>query len=301
MRIATLILVLGFMMGACGDDGNVYFDGGSDAGADTGADGGADGGLLDSGLDAELDGGPDAGPPMVAVRVVASGDAFPHADALGGQTARTTVAGVRSLALYRSMDDTDPLILFSATGPDVAVGYVPGDETVLTTIAASSIVPGTYTFGRLVQTYVQYEVDATLHRLDGNHEGVITAFQVIGDGTEVGGVEYDSGHYDLAFAAPGVSQEWSGEDGAFPIYSATAGAVGAVEGGEWAVYFPIDLVITAAPSVDSTLTLDVNMHESFRWTDLLVLGYQPDVFDVTDISFEPIVRFGGNSFALTLR
>ncbi len=237
----------------------------------------------------------------MTIIITASGDTFPHADGLGGQTARATVAGVRSFALYRTMDDPDPLILFAADGPDVAVGYVPGDETVLTTIDASALEAGSYTFARLVQTYGQYEIDARLHRLDGTHDGVVSAFQVIGDGTEVDGEIYDAGHYELVFTAPGVTEEWSGEDGAFPTYSSTAGAVGIVEGGEWAVYFPIDLEVDAVPTADTTLTLDVNMHDGFRWTDLALLGYEANVFDATDISFEPVVRFGGNAFDLTMR
>lgn len=295
VTFASLILIVS----ACG--GGTSGDAGTQPGGDAGDAGTpGDGGLDDGGSD---DAGlRDAGPgvPAVTLRIVASGAPFAHADLLAGQTARATTAGVRSFALYRSMTDPDPLVLFRAEGPDAVVGYVPGDETTLAVIDASGLEPGTYAFGRLVQTYARYEVDATMHRLDGTYDGVARSFQVIADGTDVDGIVYDAGHYELSFTASGASAEWSGEDALFPDYSATPGAVGVVEGGEWAVYFPIDLEIVEIPTADATLTLDVNMHEAFRWTDLLLLGYELRVFDVTDLSFEPVVRFGGNSFELTL-
>ena len=295
--LASLILV-STACGGGGDSGDAGLAG-SDAGSPEDA-----GESPDTGLPPE-DGGPgdagaDAGAASITVHIVATGDAFSHADLLAGQTARATFAGVRSLALYRSMSDPDPLVIYRASGPDAVVGYVPGDDTTLTTFDADTLEPGTYAFGRIVQSYARYEVDATLHRRAGSFDGVIESFQVIADGTDVDGATYDAGHYDVAFSAPGADATWTGEDALFPDYSATPGAVGVVEGGEWAVYFPIDLEITAAPAVDSTLTLSVNMHEAFRWSDLLVVGYQLDTFDVTEISFEPIVRFGGNSFDLTL-
>ena len=298
MRIGSILLA-SLILAACG--GGTRGDAGPRQGGDAGdagippGDAGLDGGGSDA---AALDAGVVA--PTVTLRIVATGDPFAHADLLAGQTARATQAGVRSLALYRSMTDPDPLVLFRAEGPDAVVGYVPGDDTTLAVLAASALESGTYAFGRLVQTYARYEVDATMHRLDGTYDGVAHSFQVIADGTDVGGVVYDAGHYEVSFSATGATGGWSGEDALFPDYSATPGAVGVVEGGEWAVYFPIDLEITETPTADATLTLDVNMHEAFRWTDLLLLGYELGVFDVTDLSFEPVVRFGGNSFELTL-
>lgn len=291
-QLIVLSLVLAF---ACGDDDQTSLDAGGDAPA------------VDSGP--MVDAGDDAGPPSdafvgdsgaasIAIRITASGDVFPHADLLSGQTARATLAGVRGLSLHRSMSDPDPLVLFRAEGADVEVGYVPGDNTLLTTVPASSLAPGSYTFARLVQTYARYDVDATLHRLEGTTGGVVSSFQVIANGTEVGGETYDAGHYELMFSSAEFSEEWTGEDGAFPDISATAGAIGIVEDGEWVVYFPIQLEIDEPPAESGTLSVEVNMFESFRWTDLILLGYLPGVFDVTALSFEPVLRFGGNAFEM---
>ncbi len=304
MRIGTTVLAA-VIFGACGGGGGDSQDAGATDAASSDAASSDAAGPLDANLPDDA-GGPatdaalDGGQPMVTVQIVASGATFPHADGLAGQTARMTVAGVRSLALYRSMADPDPLVLYLADRPDAPVGYVPGDETTLTTLEASALLPGTYTFGRLVQSYARYAIDATLHRLDGPRDGVAQSFQVIADGTTVDGTAYDAGHYEFSFTAPGVTESWMGEDAPFPVYSATSGAIGVVEDGEWAVYFPIDLVIAESPTSDALLTLEVNMHESFRWTDLLLAGYRPDVFDVTDISSEPVLSFGGNAFALSL-
>ncbi len=293
-RTLIAISLLGI---ACGDDAAV--DGGFDSNV---ADGALDG-AMDAAMDAAIDGaatdsGADGGSSAVAIRIVATGATFPHADGLGGQTARATVAGVRSLSLHQSMTDSDPLVLFQATGADVPVGYVPGDDTLVSTVDASALESGTYTFARLVHSYARYEVDATLHRGVAVHEGVVTSFQVIADDTVVDGETYDAGHFEFAFEASDATAEWTGEDAPFPDLSATPGALGVVEDGEWAVYFPIELTIDEVPTEDATLTIEVNMHEAFRWTDLLLLGYEADVFDVTDISAEPVVRFGGNSFEL---
>ena len=51
---------------------------------------------------------------------------------------------------------------------------------------------------------------------------------------------------------------------------------------------------------DLTLVLAVNMHESFRWMDEAGTGFTDGVFDATPTTFEPVLQFGANSFALTI-
>jgi hypothetical protein len=45
--------------------------------------------------------------------------------------------------------------------------------------------------------------------------------------------------------------------------------------------------------------VEVNMSESFRWEDQALPGYTAGVYDTTPTSFEPIRRFGANSYVLT--
>ncbi|MCS6899456.1 MAG: hypothetical protein NZX77_06760 [Polyangiaceae bacterium] len=42
------------------------------------------------------------------------------------------------------------------------------------------------------------------------------------------------------------------------------------------------------------------MFESFRWKDENKSGFLPKIFDVTPTSFEPVQRFGANSFEVKL-
>ena len=50
--------------------------------------------------------------------------------------------------------------------------------------------------------------------------------------------------------------------------------------------------------VDTSIVFEVNMHESFRWVELSEPDYSDGVFDSTPSSFEPVKRFGANSFSV---
>ena len=60
------------------------------------------------------------------------------------------------------------------------------------------------------------------------------------------------------------------------------------------------LPVTSELTSDLTLVLEVNMHESFRWMDEPTAGFTDGVFDATPTTFEPVLQFGANSFALTV-
>jgi len=270
--------------------------GGQTGGAGSGGEssGGADTGGESSG------GGSGPGNPEVTVHITANTDAFPHEDGLSGQTAISASGGVRSLMLYRDAEDTEPLVLFDHGVNVVEVGYDDGDETEVAVVPTENMVAGSYTVARLSQSYSRYQVAATLHTLGGMYDGILDNVFVMADQTMLDGQMRDAGHYDFSFAGGGESFAIAGEDYPVPIYSFTAGAYAVVEDGEWAVYFPVAVEISDDASLDMDIVVDVNLDQAFRWTDLLVLGYEPGVFDVTEISYEPLVRFGGNHFEMTV-
>jgi hypothetical protein len=182
----------------------------------------------------------------------------------------------------------------------VETGYDDGDETVVAGVEIPAGLSGHYGLARLVQGYSRYQVEGTLH--DGLlvEPGVIDGVVVMGEDTMLDGTPQPAGHFDFRFQGDTTTFSYAGDTWPVPVYSTTAGATAVVEDGQWTVYFPIDLDVPEGLAPGSEIVITVNMDRSFRWTDLLVLGFEPGVFDVTRLSYEPVLRFGGNSFDLRL-
>ena len=235
--------------------------------------------------------------PELTVHIVGATAPFAHDDLLAGQTAMKPAGGIRSLSLLASPDDPAPAVVFAYGEETVEASYADQADTVVGKVGVAAIPSGHYKLARLVQAYSRFEVAATLHDGLAANAGTLACLAVMGDETLVDGQLRDAGYYHATFAAPNQTPtSFEGTTFPIPAVSTTAGAVGVVEDGQWVVYFPIDLVWDAAVTSDLTLTITVNMHESFRWTDLLIPGYLPNVFDLTPLLYEPVIRFGGNTF-----
>jgi hypothetical protein len=237
----------------------------------------------------------------LAIHIHANTAAFQHTDGASGQTASSTRAGVRSLRLLRSPSDPEPLQLFDLGATPVEAGFDDGNDTVVAQVAPGALVAGAYMLARLVITHSRFTIDGTMHVGAAATPGTFDDVLVMSNGTLLDGTLRDAGFYDYVFDAGGQKTAFTGANAAIAGYSTTAGARGVVESGEWAVYFPVALMLPANVAPGSTLTIDVNMYESFRWTDLALAGFTAGVFDTTTTSYEPVVRFGGNSFVATLR
>ena len=275
---------------ACGGGGPVEFGeggGGEGFGGSTSStsDGGAGGGL--SG-------------PSVQIRMRSSTAPFPHGDGLSGQTPSAHTSGLRSLTLFRSPTDPDPFVVFDLGENPVEVDYADGADTLVYTTRASAMPEATFTVARVVHTHVRYRVAATMHAMGFVVPGFFDNLQVMSDGTRVDGQKRDAGYFEYVFEGGGQSFPASGNDAPVPEYTSSGGFEVVREDGEWAYYFPVSLVVTPDITDDVQVVLSVNMHESYRWQDQSLPDYQPGVFDVTPTSFEPVLRFGANSFALTL-
>ncbi len=256
-------------------------------------------GLLFLGLLSAACGGADSaeGATSSELRVVLSANhqAFPHQDGLAGQTAQKVTAGVRSLRL---IDDAgNAWTLFDQSPASVGVTYDAGSSTSLCTIAPADVKAGHYVEARMVQDWSRFDVDATLHEAAAPSAGTLSVFQITTDGASVEGKSYPAGHYEHHFQAPNVDRSYSGEL-PVPDQSKTAGAEAVVEQGEWAVYFPLDLTLSAGARGE--LRIDVNMDHAFRWTDEPLAGYAVNVYDIAPPLYEPVVQFGGNRFDVTL-
>ena len=241
-------------------------------------------------------------PTKLAVRIRTNTTAFPHADGLSGQTAQRVRGGVRSLRLYHDKNDPSPVELFNFGPNPVEVGYSDGDDTLVAQLDPSKIPQGTYTYVRMAQTHSRYRINGTLHDAGKDMPGFFDDLMVMSDGTMVDGTLRNTGYFSFAFESQaGDKKQFTGDDALVAGYSTTAGAVGVVEAGEWAVYFPAKLTIPAQIADGSVLTINVNMFESFRWKDSTDDGFLPGVFDATATSHELVERFGGNEFVTTFQ
>ena len=250
--------------------------------------------------DADL-GGPGAAypDPRVTVRIRSNTASFIHDDDAVGQTPLTASGGIRSLRLYRDAPDLAPVELFHRGATPVEVGYEDGDDTIVAHVEPAALPAGHYELARLVQTHSRFRIAGTMHDGADTFAGTFDDVKVMSDGTLLDGTMRDAGYYEYAFEFQGEKTVTTGEE-PVPGWSTTAGAVGVVEDGEWAVYFPIDLTVPEEIDAGTQLIIDVNMYESFRWKDLPGPGYEPRIFDTTPISYEPVVRFGGNAFVMRL-
>lgn len=240
------------------------------------------------------DGG-GSGPSRIDVFVAASTTSFAHEDALSGQTAREVTAGVRSLALISEAGES--WVLVDRGSEDVLVSWNAGEKSLLGTVFSEKVVLGRYVRARLVQAWSRFEVDATLHSTNGASSGTLSGFFVTSDGTTVGGESFSAGHYDYEFTSDSQSGSWTGDDAIVPEHSTSAGAEAIVEGGEWAVYFPLDVDVTGG---DGVLTITANMHEAFRWQDVATGENQAGAWDIAPPLYEPVLQFGANRFDVTL-
>ncbi len=151
---------------------------------------------------------------LVAVRIGATTESYPHADGLSAQTARNVSGGISSLVLFRDADDLAPLVLFASEIP-VEVGYDDGDDTVLVELEPAELPAGTFTLGRIVQDYSRFTIDATRHEDAEEVAGELEVVQVMSDDTVLDGELRQAGYYEHLFRADGTESAYTGGEGVY--------------------------------------------------------------------------------------
>ena len=63
---------------------------------------------------------------------------------------------------------------------------------------------------------------------------------------------------------------------------------------------PFDVTLDGSEKKDMNIVVIVNMDHAFRWEDQTNPGYSKNVYDTTATEFEPVRRFGANSFVVTI-
>lgn len=244
--------------------------------------------------------GTGVGGANIEIHLRATTAPFPHSDGLSGQTPLAHSSAIRSLFLYKDANDTAPLEVFDFGADAVEAGYDDGDDTLVATVKAKTLPKATYTLARVVHNYVRYRVSATAHSGGFSAPGEFDNLQVLSDGSNVGGVMHDHGYYEYKFTTAGMTFPVSGSDAPTPEWVGGGGFSVKLENGQWSYSFPVTLPVDPDITNDIKIVLGVNMNESFRWQDQTSPGYAPGVFDTTATTFEPVMRFGANSFAVTV-
>lgn len=235
--------------------------------------------------------------PKIEVHVRATTAPVPHTDGLSGQTPREQKLGIRKLTLLPQTDGP-PYIVFDHGGAPVEAGLSDKDDTLVATVAASTLNAGRYTRARVGVSHVRYRVEAMMHAMGQVVPGVFQNLQVLSDGVTIDNATRNKGHYDFTFEAGGKSLATrSGENGPVPRIPSSGGITLDTSGAESAYEFPVDLAIVRDAG-DMKLVFELNTHESFRWQDEGTAGFEGAKFDVTPTTFEPVMSFGANSFRL---
>lgn len=241
----------------------------------------------------------DSGVPMVHIHIQSAQEPFVHDDAYAGQTPLDQRLGILSLELGKGPGDDDPLVVFDHGSEYVEAGLNAGDDTLVASVPASQLRFGTFTHARVKVSHVRYRVRATMHAQGQAWAGEFDNVQVLTDGTLIDGTERDSGWFRFAFRLGG--QTWGvreGSSGPLPEGLGSGGIALVVEEGVAAYTFAAEVMVDPGAAFDTKIVFVLNMHESFRWLDLPETGYSAGVFDTTPAQFEPVKRFGANSFTV---
>jgi hypothetical protein len=244
----------------------------------------------------------DAAPiigPKVTIRMKSSTAPFAHKDGFSGQTTRKTKQGVRRFRLLRSANDPSPVVVFDHGSGFVEAGYDDGDDTVLGVAPLAKVPAGTYAIAQMVVTHSRFRVSSTMH-YGGVYPGDFDCVQALSDGTTLEGSVRARGWYRYVFTTSGQSVPQEGPNAPLPTQAETGGFTMKTDGGETYYELPVSLVVPSGITSDLTVVVHVNMHDAFRWEDQALPGYVTGVYDTTPITFEPVRRYGANTYALSL-
>ncbi len=293
----SLLLFLSGSLAGCSSTVPVgeYEGGGGEGGGAQGGGGGATAQGTGGGTTTGSGGGAN-----VEIHLRSSTAPFAHMDGLAGQTPIAHSSGIRSLTLYRMAGDPDPVEVFDFGQESVEASYADGADTLVYTAKAADLPLATFTIARVVHSYVRYRVAATLHYSGFIIPGEFDNLQVLSDQSLVDGQLRDAGYYEYVYTGGMQSFPTSGSDAPIPEWESTGGFSVVFENGEWAYYFPVNLPVNPTLPTDVSVVLGVNMHESFRWQDQAMPNYAEGIFDVTPVSYEPVMKFGANGFTVTV-
>ena len=249
---------------------------------------------------------PDPGGPRVTISMRGSTDPFTHSDGFSGETPRKQIVAVKSLWLYRSPTDANPVKVFDHGDKAVEVDLVSGKTVDIAKVAAKSLPAGVFTMAKSGISYVKYQVDARMHSgtafgaIDGYYDNV----QALSDGAVIDGAKKKKGDFRYSFVASATGATvgtLEGENAPTPVATTGGGIVMDMSGPETFYVFPINMAVDPNVATDQVVDFELNVFESFRWSDQSMPAYSTGTFDTTPSQFEPVMAFGANAFNLTVK
>lgn len=243
---------------------------------------------------------PPASGPRVAIKVRGTTAAVVHEDSWSGETPKKQIVAIRSLYLLRSPTDANPVQVFDHGAKAVESDLISGKTTEVASVIAKTLPAGVFTVAKAGVAYVRYAVDARMHSV-ATVDCLYDNVQALSDGAVIDGVNRDKGYFRYSFVASGTTYgTLEGEDAPVPAVGEHGGLTLDASGPQAFYVFPVQLAIDPNVKQDHEVTLEINVHESFRWQDQPTAGYAAKVFDTTPYTFEPVMAFGANSFKLTI-
>lgn len=223
-------------------------------------------------------------------------------DTWAGQTPRKQIVAIKSLYLLRATDDKNPMKVFDNNSASVEAELIGGKTTDVASVVAKTLEAGVFTLAKAGVAYVRYEVDARMHTALGPVDGYYANVQALSDSAVIDGVPFKKGHFRYSFVSQGTTYgTLEGENAPTPAVSSHGGLFLDTSGSESYYVFPVQLAVDPNITKDLNVQLELNVYESFRWQDQVALGYTSRVFDTTAYTYEPVMAFGANAFALTVQ
>lgn len=223
-----------------------------------------------------------------------------HADDFASQTPSRQVIAVKSLWLYKSASDPNPLEVLDLGTKVVETDLRSGIASDIGVVALKSLPAGTYTLAKVGVAYVRYSVAARMHSVaavDGRFDNV----QALSDGVVIDGVTRAKGWHRYAFAVGTTTYGTTeGANAPLPQIPSNGGMTLETSGPDAFYVFPMNVTIDPDEPRNQRIVCEVNVHESFRWQDQAQPGYAPKVYDATPSAFEPVMAFGASAFSLSL-
>jgi len=305
LTIASLFLAtLG--AAACGGASSTIPDGPGSSSGSSGTSGGSGTGSGDP-ISPTMTGGTSGSPtkppatgPTVTLSLRGSTLPVAHPDAFAGETPLSQIIAVKSLLLYKSASDTTPLVVVDLGASPVETDLVTGKTNDIATVPLASLPAGTYTIAKIGAAYVRYSVAARMHNgitVDGHYDDI----QALSDNVTIDGKTHARGWYHYAFAVGGTTYgAIEGENAPLPALPSYGGMTLETDGPDAFYAFPMNITIDPTAPNDQRIVCEVNVHESFRWSDQANTDYAVGVFDTTPTTYEPVMSFGASSFTLLL-
>jgi hypothetical protein len=260
----------------------------------------------ETGADATPDAVADTASPDVGVsdatlffHVRATTAPFAHADGFAGQTSKATKQGIRALRLFKTAGDA-PVIVFDHGKGFVEAGYDDGNDTIVGQAPVSKVPAGRYTLAQIPVTHSAFRVTSTMHASGAAIPGEFDCIETLSDDVTLEGTLHAKGWYRYVFETGGGKYPQEGTGALLPSSPTTGGFTMKTVGSETYYEVPIDLVMDPTVTKNVHVVMEVNMDHSFRWEDQPLPGYTKDVYDTTPTGYEPIRRFGANSFVVRL-